>query len=222
MTRSPMPWGRGTAVWTTPCLRFRADQLTTSANFAGGAKSNCSVRLRTTDAAGSSFEKSLTLIVLANPWQNPVNPCDVDGVSGVAPLDVLLLINRINTQGAEVLPRPHPAPGSPPYFDTNGDGSVTPLDALLVINYINHQIPANAEGPEGESLLDVASLGRTERALRQPLTELASAEWEQVLDGLAEAQSTVAGRGTSLGRMHTAGTFVSFPVEFVPITCDPH
>ena len=126
-------------------------QLRTSATFASGNKSQTSIRLRSTDAGGLSCEKSVTLTVLANPWQNPVNPLDVDGLSGVTPLDALIVINRLNTQGSGVLTRPHPSPGSQPYLDVNGDGNVTPVDVLLIINYINQRSVASGESPAGEA-----------------------------------------------------------------------
>ncbi|MCY2991109.1 MAG: dockerin type I domain-containing protein [Planctomycetota bacterium] len=126
-------------------------QLRTSAAFASGNKSQYSLRLRSTDAGSLSCEKSVTLTVLANPWQNPVNPLDVDGLSGVTALDALVVINRVNTQGSGALPRPHPNPGSPLYLDVNGDGNVTPTDVLLVINYINQRSVASGEPPAGEA-----------------------------------------------------------------------
>ena len=127
------------------------NQLQTSAAFASLGKSQCSVRIRTTDAGGLSFEKAFTLSVLANPWQNPVDPLDVDGQRGVTPLDVLIVINYLNNHSSGPLPRPHPAPGNPPYYDVNGDGNAAPLDVLLIINYLNQKSAASGEAPEGEA-----------------------------------------------------------------------
>ncbi|MFN9851274.1 MAG: dockerin type I domain-containing protein [Planctomycetota bacterium] len=70
-----------------------------------------------------------------SPWRNPILPEDVNGVDGVNPLDVLILINEINQNGAR------PLSGSsivaPPYLDVDGDRAIGPLDVLMVINYIN-------------------------------------------------------------------------------------
>ena len=56
---------------------------------------------------------------------------DSDRDNSISPLDVLLVINRINS----------PAPnGSIPYslnLDVDRDGSITPLDVLSIINYVN-------------------------------------------------------------------------------------
>lgn len=86
-----------------------------------------------------------TLSVAESPWQNPLNALDVNGDSFVAPLDALLVINRLNAAGqgdAEL----DSLPSGPPYLDTSGDGQLSPLDALLVINELNRSarvVPAN-------------------------------------------------------------------------------
>lgn len=59
---------------------------------------------------------------------------DADRDNSVSPLDVLVIINRINSASN----------GTPPYLldhDTDRDGSVSPLDVLTVINYLNTSIP---------------------------------------------------------------------------------
>ncbi len=92
----------------------------------------------------------------AFPWQNPANPVDVDGSGSVVPLDALLVINELNTNGSRELPDPGPGNEPPPYFDVNGDNHVSPIDALLVINYLNArsgngsgEAPAAAFGNSG-------------------------------------------------------------------------
>ena len=67
-------------------------------------------------------------------WHNTVLAEDVNNDGQVTPVDVLLLVSRINSAGAGVLPT---TPNSPPYYDVNGDGSLSPLDILQVISYLN-------------------------------------------------------------------------------------
>jgi len=68
-------------------------------------------------------------------WTNPNNPLDVNNQSGVDPLDVLILINEINTTGPRLLdPAKDLGLG---FIDPNRDGRVDPLDVLAVINEIN-------------------------------------------------------------------------------------
>ena len=91
----------------------------------------------------------------ASGHQNPLNPYDVNGDGDVTPLDVLLLINEINSGGGGLLsPRTAEQPGSPFFFDVLGNGKLTPNDVLQVINYINssgaEEEPAG-EAAEGES-----------------------------------------------------------------------
>jgi len=115
------------------------------------------------DAADSDFDVSThrATVLLAGPddvttvdaglwrtWQNPKNPLDVNGDGTVFPLDVLVLINDINSHNARALPVPPPPAATPPYLDVSGDGSVGPQDALIVINYLNK---SSAVGGEGES-----------------------------------------------------------------------
>jgi fimbrial isopeptide formation D2 family protein/uncharacterized repeat protein (TIGR01451 family) len=67
--------------------------------------------------------------------RNPVNPLDVDGDGQVAPIDVLLLLNRINSGGSPLSPI---QPGVPPrFYDVTGDNHLSAADALLVINHLN-------------------------------------------------------------------------------------
>lgn len=75
-------------------------------------------------------------------WENnflPTNPSqalDVSGNGQVDPLDVLIIINAINTLGAGALPTPPLFLG---HLDTNANGAIDPLDALIVINYVNQK-----------------------------------------------------------------------------------
>jgi hypothetical protein len=95
------------------------------------------------DGAESS-EAIVTLDVTSQPsvWTNPADRYDVDGNGRVEPLDVLILVNRINEDGSGQLPSPPDVP--PPYFDVNGDGRLAPIDALQVVNRIN-SAQANGE-----------------------------------------------------------------------------
>jgi len=120
------------------------------------------------DEADSDFDPASgqIVVVLTDPhdrvnidaglwrtWQNPRNPLDVNADGVVVPLDVLLLINDINSRGARPLSLPPLAPLlPPPYLDTNGDGEVGPLDALLVINSLNR----GSEG-EGEAAMRLSN-----------------------------------------------------------------
>ena len=73
------------------------------------------------------------------PWKNADDPMDVDDNGVVIPLDVLIVVNELNSAGIRKLPPPVPGQPAFPYFDTSGDGDLTPLDALLVVNALNDQ-----------------------------------------------------------------------------------
>jgi glucose/arabinose dehydrogenase len=70
------------------------------------------------------------------PWQNSLNPADVNGQDGVTTNDALIVINDLNANNPRLLPAPT-ADRPPPYLDVNGDGFVAPIDALIVINVLN-------------------------------------------------------------------------------------
>ena len=105
-------------------------------------------------------------------WQNPVEQHDVNGDQQVAPLDALLVINKLNTVG------PHsligvPAPDVPQYLDVNGDQFVSAIDALLIINRLNEMTPpistaahssSEGEGDRAEGEPDIAAAMPSSRA----------------------------------------------------------
>jgi sugar lactone lactonase YvrE len=72
-----------------------------------------------------------------SPWQNQRHPLDVNNDSRVEPVDVLVLVNDLNSLGPRRLPIITDDVYPPPYLDTNGDWAVAPIDALLIINFIN-------------------------------------------------------------------------------------
>jgi hypothetical protein len=84
--------------------------------------------------------------ITANPWRNPTNHFDVNDDGHTSPVDVLWLINYLNSH--PVNPLPMPRSPAPPFYDVNGDGNATAQDVLLVVNEINR---LNLAGGEGEA-----------------------------------------------------------------------
>lgn len=77
-------------------------------------------------------------------FQNQGNALDVNADGVTSPLDVLMIVDYINSNpGGSQLPLN--SPDVPPFVDVDGDGFATPLDVLRVVNSIN-QSPAGAEG----------------------------------------------------------------------------
>lgn len=85
--------------------------------------------------------------------QNPTQATDVNEDGILAPGDVLLVINWLNTYGSETvvdaLTSVPPGTLSGKY-DVNGDGTLSALDALLVINALNREWNQGGGGAEGE------------------------------------------------------------------------
>ncbi len=83
------------------------------------------------------FEELEARRVFASDWQNTANPLDVDNSGLVVALDVLQIVNDINSNGIRALPTTRPNNYSGALCDTNGDGSLSGIDVLLVVNAIN-------------------------------------------------------------------------------------
>lgn len=71
-------------------------------------------------------------------FHNFVVPSDVNGDSAITPLDALVVINKLNTQGSGPLGGREGPKDLNSFIDVDGDNSLSPLDALRVINAINN------------------------------------------------------------------------------------
>jgi murein DD-endopeptidase MepM/ murein hydrolase activator NlpD len=89
-------------------------------------------------------------------WQHPANRFDVTNDGQVVPLDVLAVVNEINSpEYCDANGRlPNQRPLHAFYYDSNGDGFCTPVgDVLPIINFLNDR-SATAEGEWNESSND--------------------------------------------------------------------
>ncbi|MCP4853121.1 MAG: calcium-binding protein, partial [Fuerstiella sp.] len=110
-----------------------------------------------------------------NSHTNFANPLDVNADGYVSPLDALMVINHLNSNGSERLTGyTHVAP----FIDVNMDGFVAPIDPLLVVNHLNANSTANTGAPgsgEGEgtatSLLDDQVILVEQPQLRPVITQ---------------------------------------------------
>ena len=80
-------------------------------------------------------------------WYNSLKPLDVNDDTLTTPLDVLWIINSLNSAGARPLVNARTKPLAAPFYDVNKDGHAAPLDALIIINALN----MGAGEGEGES-----------------------------------------------------------------------
>ncbi|MEM9366767.1 MAG: dockerin type I domain-containing protein [Planctomycetota bacterium] len=106
-----------------------------------------SLEITATTIAGNATETfDLEVEVLANgtPFHNDDEPFDVNVDDDVTALDVLTVINHINTHGPEAIGDGNPLFG----YDVNNDGKVTALDALLIINHLNSGASTGTVGSE--------------------------------------------------------------------------
>jgi hypothetical protein len=82
------------------------------------------------------FETFEVMVGDRSPWQNYMDPHDVNRDGFISPLDALLIINDLNVYGSRVLSN-LPTNGSS-FVDVDGNNIVSPIDALLVINLLNN------------------------------------------------------------------------------------
>jgi hypothetical protein len=128
-------------------FRISGAQLLASTNLDFETKSSYSIRVRSTDHGGLFTEKTFTISVSdvpEVPYQNPINPFDVDNDRTVSPLDVLAIINLLNSVGPSI--PTNQLPVSTPFVNVTGDNQIDPLDVLALINFIN----SRSSGGEGE------------------------------------------------------------------------
>ncbi len=82
------------------------------------------------------------------PYQYFVNNFDVNVDGLVTPIDVLLVINHLNSYSGDL------GDGLPklgdPLVDVNGNGFVSPIDALLVINWLNQRDALRSGEPDDQ------------------------------------------------------------------------
>ncbi len=95
-------------------------------------------------ATGQLVATAVVDLPPANLWHNYANPCDVDTLNGVVPLDVLVLISYINNHPGDTSLPASPAVG-PPYYDVDGDRQITALDVLAVVNHLNLHTAGDGE-----------------------------------------------------------------------------
>ncbi len=131
-------FGRGGTVETI--LSPLDDQISQISVTANGDILGTGFR-QTSDQTQAVF---LRLLGTDSAWQNPSEIFDVDDNKSIDPLDVLNLINYINSNGSGALPSTRPSNSPYGYLDVDGDLQVSPLDVLQVINLIN--AARNGEG----------------------------------------------------------------------------
>lgn len=104
----------------------------------------------TSRANGDMIQRSERIFVIQDltPYHNDYLPADVDRDGVVSPLDPLIIINYINSNGSGAIQLPGEGE-SPGDLDVDGDGRVSPLDILIVINTLNQGAHGEGEGVVG-------------------------------------------------------------------------
>ena len=125
-------------------------RFTPQAGFLGTAR----FRYVVSDNDGRpSVPTDVTVLVVVSIYQNPRTRFDVDDDGTVSPLDVLVLINLLNSQ-APSLPVDG-LPGPPAYVDVNADNRVDPLDVLDLINHMNSLSNGEGEGDADRTIENI-------------------------------------------------------------------
>jgi hypothetical protein len=91
-------------------------------------------------------------------WHNYASPLNVDGDQGISPLDVLAIVNYLNSNlSKDLFTATVTTP--PTYIDTDDDQTVSPLDVLLVINFLNNKARGAGEGEANSLAVDWSTTG---------------------------------------------------------------
>ncbi len=109
------------------------------------------VEVSTSSPDGTSrFLETFVISIDENPfpWHHKQLPWDVSDNGFVSPLDVLIVIDYLNTTQLPQLPAVRPAAesGRRWWYDVSADGFVSPRDVLLVIDHLNRQGAGEGEG----------------------------------------------------------------------------
>jgi hypothetical protein len=146
------------------------------------------------------------------PWQQPIEPLDVDNNQIINPLDALLVIAELGKYPQGLLPDLG-GEAPPSYVDADGDGYSTPLDALAVIGqltFINADMAAAA--PVAAPLSAAASLDTSPSAIEtaegdgtSPVNEVATESSSSVADDFGSGLSRFQPRAFATDRFETVG-----------------
>ncbi len=129
---------------------FVGNLLQLKPNVAITDSSVSSLRVRVTavsrlDQRTISDSLPLQVVRPLSPWQNPLDPLDVDGDGIISLRDPLIIINELNKEGIRILPPV--TDGEPNHrIDVNGDGKITPVDVLIILNHLNENGISSASG----------------------------------------------------------------------------
>lgn len=121
-----------------------------------------------------TFTQTNPATLAYQPWHNFANRADTNGLSGVTPLDALIVINevarRLNQKLDGRLSNSRAA--SNYFFDVTGDSMVSPLDALAVINVL----PRTTTSTSSAEQVSVSGISNVElnTTLLPPSTQTAS------------------------------------------------
>jgi hypothetical protein len=98
-----------------------------------------------TSAGLGSGAIQITVLDNDSQWHNYAMPLDVDHDNNISPLDVITIINYLNSnQNSNLASAAAPSPRS--YIDVDEDLFASPLDVILVINYLNKKSNGEGEG----------------------------------------------------------------------------
>lgn len=97
-----------------------------------------------------SDDEQVLRIASGRPFQNVLQPSDVNGDGNTTAIDALRVINALGRVGISSVPldaaRPVDEGLEITFEDVNGDGQISALDALIVINELASQFQSNAAG----------------------------------------------------------------------------
>jgi VCBS repeat-containing protein len=151
---------------------------------------------RAIDAFGAASPQTTVTITIGRApppaYQNPSQQWDVNADGFVSPIDVLILVNLLNSRGSSI-----PVaglPGPPDYVDVNGDNFVTPLDVLAVVDKIN----ASSGSGEGEQFVGINAAPAIDSMIVEVGRGLGSSTPMPAWAGMMELKRQTASKASSM------------------------
>jgi parallel beta-helix repeat protein len=105
------------------------------------------IRILAESTSSELISGGLQLTILDNdsPWHNYAMPLDVDSDNSISPLDIIVIINFLNSNSNTNLSTTLP-PNPQSFIDVDEDQFASPLDVIILINYLNQK--SNGEGED--------------------------------------------------------------------------
>jgi hypothetical protein len=158
------------------------------------------------------------------PLHNKQMPLNVNNDGFLSPIDVLIVINHLNSRENREFDYSIEAVGDNNlrqddsffYLDPTGDGYISPLDALIIINELNRRSGGGGEGEAADFQQVAAQFSSTPERVAQLLSSPGLIDsFQRIADDLRQGRSIAGGAGVDVQQIRgNQGLIKHFQVIF--------